>query len=419
MFVLTPISVLLIALLFIHFIAEIALEKLNNRHAMAHISAVPFEYRSIIDQETYEKSIHYTLAKSAFRQVDSSARALGLSCVILIGLIPCAYEYFTKIFGTSPLGLALTFFAIELIFSVFHLPFSWWHQFRLEEKFGFNRSSQAIFWGDFVKNTLIEFIFFTPLLWIFFNFYNLTPNTWWLWCTTIAVAFQVFMIIIYPIFILPRFNKLTPLPNGSLKSKLLELARKAEFPIQNIFTMDGSKRSGHSNAFFTGIGNFRHIVLYDTLIQQLSEEELVAVLAHEIGHYKKQHIKKTLFIQSALVFFAFWVIFSLNKLPTLLPALGLNSSHSIVVLMIFFSKLSPSIFFFLSPIFCKLSRKYEYEADKFSHEMVGNAQPLVSSLHKLHTKNLSNLVPHPIYSGFYYSHPTLREREQKLLSYDR
>lgn len=418
MLVLTSISILLISLILLHLIAEIALEKLNNRHVISHISEVPYEYRSTIDNDTYKKSIKYTMAKSIFGQVESIVKSLGIICVILLGIIPLLYEDFVKIFGISEFGLAVTFFAIEFIFSVCHLPFSWWHQFKLEDNFGFNRSSPSIFFGDFVKNTILEFIFLIPLLCIFFKLYNITPNSWWLWCSLVSVSFQAFMIIIYPIFILPRFNKLTPLQEGSLKAKIFELARKAEFPIQHIYTMDGSKRSSHSNAFFTGLGNFRHIVLYDTLLQQLSEEEIVAVIAHEMGHYKKQHIKKQLFLQSVLVFFTFWIVFSLDHISTFLPALGLHSDHSIVVLMLFCSLVSSTLSFWISPIFCKLSRRYEYEADKFSHEMIGNSQPLISSLRKLHTKNLSNLVPHPFYSKFYYSHPTLREREQQLLSYD-
>lgn len=419
MIVVSPLSVGILLLLAIHCGAKFFLETLNNCHALSLKNSVPIAYKDNIDLETYQKSIQYTIAKSHFGSIASLAKFVGMGVVVLFGVIPHLYLYLTTFLGNSIWGLSIVFFFIQYIFSLFNLPFSWWYQFRLEEHFGFNRSSQKIFWIDQLKGLIIGFLFEVPLLAAFLKLYNSAPKSWWLWDALLLIGFQAFMIIIYPLFILPRFNKLTPLPEGSLKNRLLKLAQKAQFPIQNIFTIDGSRRSAHSNAFFTGLGKFRHIVLYDTLIQQLDEEELTAVLAHEIGHYKKQHIKHQLVLESFMTVLGLFIVFLLDQCPAILPSLGFSQQQAIIPLLLFFSIVMPAIMFWIEPFFCKLSRIHEYEADKFSHDLLGSSVPLLSSLRKLHTNNLSNLVPHPFYSAFYYSHPTLIEREQKLQSYDR
>ena len=194
----------------------------------------------------------------------------------------------------------------------------------------------------------------------------------------------------------------------------MQLAKTAQFPVDKIFTIDGSKRSSHSNAFFTGIGKFRHIVLYDTLIEQLSEDELAAVLAHEIGHYKRHHIRTSLIIEAALLLIGLIIIYYLSNASWFLSSFGFSTTHTFVPLVLIFTTAIEGITFWIEPIMNLLSRKHEYEADRFAREIMGTPELLISSLQKLHIKNLSNLSPHPLFSAFYYSHPTLSERINAL-----
>jgi STE24 endopeptidase len=231
--------------------------------------------------------------------------------------------------------------------------------------------------------------------------------------------------VLAPVLILPLFNKLTPLPDGPLKARLDALARRTQFVAQGIQVMDGSRRSRHSNAFFTGFGRLRKIVLFDTLIDQLNETELEAVLAHEIGHYKCRHIPKML-IGSALASLAgFYAIAWLARTPDFAKAFGFSppnlatsfTAPSVAPVLLLFGLLAGTCTFWLSPIVHALSRRYEYQAGAFAREVMNDAQPLIGALRKLNEKNLSNLHPHPAYSRFYYSHPTLLEREAALLAH--
>ena len=222
------------------------------------------------------------------------------------------------------------------------------------------------------------------------------------------------MMIVAPMWILPLFNKLEPLEEGDLKTRLLKLGEATGFSASTILVMDGSKRSSHSNAFFTGFGRFRKIVLFDTLIEQLSIEELEAVLAHEIGHFKKKHVLKLLAWSCLSLLLSFWVLSILIQYQPFFSAFGFSSSENAGVAFLLFGLLSGAITFWTTPLSSAWSRKFEYEADAFAAEAVGGGSPLVSSLKKLSEKNLSNLTPHPVYSFFYYSHPTLLERSQAL-----
>jgi len=246
-----------------------------------------------------------------------------------------------------------------------------------------------------------------------------TGANWWLWAATVVIAFQLLMLLIAPAVIMPLFNKFTPLPEGALRERLFALAQRTDFPTRNIDVMDGSKRSRHSNAFFTGFGRFRKIVLFDTLIAQLTEPELESVLAHEIGHYKKRHVFKLFGVSSAGVFVALAAIAWLARQQWFYRAFGFEfegglAAADVVPAMLLFALLAGTISFWLSPIIHMWSRHFEYEADAFARATMGEAQSLVQALRKLSEKNLSNLTPHPLYSGFYYSHPTLVERERTL-----
>jgi STE24 endopeptidase len=258
-----------------------------------------------------------------------------------------------------------------------------------------------------------------PLLALVLKLIEWTGANWWLLVAAVVVAFQLLLVLIAPAIIMPLFNKFTPLPEGALREHLFALAQRTDFPTRSIEVMDGSKRSRHSNAFFTGFGRFRKIVLFDTLIAQLTEPELESVLAHEIGHYKKRHVLKLLGVSSAGVLVAFATIAWLARQQWFYRAFGFKhqggfAAANVVPAILLFALLAGTIRFWASPFIHIWSRRFEYEADSFARTAMGEAQSLIRALRKLSEKNLSNLTPHPLYSRFYYSHPTLLERERAL-----
>jgi STE24 endopeptidase len=253
-----------------------------------------------------------------------------------------------------------------------------------------------------------------PLLWALLSLVRWVGATWWLWGFGLLYGFQLLMLVLYPKLILPLFNKLTPLPAGELRARLLALGERTGFRAQTIEVMDGSKRSGHSNAFFTGFGRFRRIVLFDTLIAQLTADELEAVLAHEIGHYRRGHIPKMLAVSAVTMLAGFAVVAWLAASPWFNLAFGFPPGE-LAPAFLLFGLLSGSVMFWFTPLMNLFSRKHEYEADAFAREAVGGPGPLLGALRKLAQKNLSNLTPHRWFSAFYYSHPTLVEREAALV----
>jgi STE24 endopeptidase len=308
---------------------------------------------------------------------------------------------------------ALFLVAVGLVLSLPGLPFDWWGQFRLEARFGFNKSSLSLWAVDQVKSAALGVVIGFPLLWALLALVRWVGPWWWLWGFALLFTFQLSMILLYPKLILPLFNKLTPLAEGEMRTRLLALAERAGFRAQTIEVMDGSKRSGHSNAFFTGFGRFRRIVLFDTLMQQLAPEELEAVLAHEIGHYKRGHVPQRIALMAAGELGGLALIAWLARVPWFNTAFGLPAGETAPAFLLV-ALIGGLATFWFSPLGNWLSRRHEYEADAFARQAMGGPAALVAALHKLAEKNLSNLTPHPLYSGFYYSHPTILERERAL-----
>jgi STE24 endopeptidase len=402
-------------------LAELWLSRLNQWHVRAHADEVPTTFRGMVDQPTYHRSIDYTLAKSRFGDVVTVFDTALLVAILFSGMLPWAFEKFTAAFGTSVWAMAGFLFATGLALSIISLPFAWYAQFKLEDRFGFNTTTVKTWVLDRLKGFLLAVLLGFPLLALVLKLIEWTGQNWWIWAAVLVIAFQLLLMLIAPAVIMPLFNKFTPLPQGSLRERLSALARRTDFPTRSIEVMDGSKRSRHSNAFFTGFGRFRKIVLFDTLVAQLAEPELESVLAHEIGHYKKRHVLKSLGVSIAGVFIAFAAIAWLARQQWFYQAFGFqhhagSAAANVVPAMLLFTLLAGTISFWFSPLLHVWSRRFEYEADAFAHATMGEAQPLIQALRKLTEKNLSNLTPHPLYSGFYYSHPTLLEREQALQS---
>ncbi len=396
------------------FLAEFWLANLNRRHVLAHAGAVPEAFQGIIDEPTYKKSVEYTLAKARFGNIEEIYDTLLLLVFLFSGVLPFVFHFIAHHHGTSAWSMAVFLFVVGIIMSLPGLPFDWYGQFRLEERFGFNTTTQKTWWLDRVKGFLLAAILGYPLLVLILKIVDWTGALWWLWAWGAMMAFQLLMLVLAPVLIMPLFNKFTPLPEGALRERLLKLAQQTNFVAKNIQVMDGSKRSRHSNAFFTGFGKFRKIVLFDTLIQQLTEPELAAVLAHEIGHYKKKHIPKMLVFSTFTSLAGFYVISVLARQDWFYRAFGFEPGN-IAPALLLFALLAGAVTFWFSPLAHWWSRRYEYQADAFAKNVMNEPQSLIGALRKLNEKNLSNLTPHPLYSGFYYSHPTLLEREQALV----
>jgi STE24 endopeptidase len=392
---------------------QLWLERLNRQNVLAHADAVPAAFQGTIDEPTYAKSVAYSLAKSRLHRIELTYNMLVLLLVLFSGILPWAFRGFARQFGESAWAMAGFLFATGVALSVPGLPLDWYAQFRLEDRFGFNTSTQKTWWLDRLKGLLLALVLGYPLLALVLKLVGWTERWWWLWGFGALLAFQVVMMVLAPVLILPLFNKFTPLPEGSLRERLLNLADRTRFRARSIQVMDGSKRSRHSNAFFTGFGGFRKIVLFDTLIQQLAEPELEAVLAHEIGHFKKKHIPKMLVASALGTLAGFYLLSVLAQQDWFYRAFGFQPGNMAPALLLF-GLLSGLVTFWFSPIAHWWSRRYEYQADAFAAEVMREPDSLIRALRKLTEKNLSNLTPHPLYSGFYYSHPTLGEREKGL-----
>src|SRR5205809_1183502 len=414
-----PFTFITLVLILARAITELWLSRLNQHHVHAHVNEVPTAFRGIIDEAIYRRSVEYTLAKSRFGNIADMFDVVVLIAVLFSGVLPWAFGRFSASFGSSILAMAGFFFVIGIALSIPGLPLAWYAQFRLEERFGFNTTSIKTWVVDRLKAFLLAVLLGFPLLALVLKLIEWTGQNWWIWAAVLVIAFQLLLMLIAPAVIMPLFNKFTPLPQGSLRERLFALAQRTDFPTHSIELMDGSKRSRHSNAFVTGFGRFRKIVLFDTLIAQLTEPELESVLAHEIGHYKKRHVLKLRGVSFAGVFVAFAVIAWLARQQWLYRAFGFEyrggfAATNVVPAMLLFALLAGTISFWVSPFVHIWSRHFEYEADAFARTAMGEAQSLIQALRKLSEKNLSNLTPHPCYSRFYYSHPTLLERERAL-----
>ena len=412
----TTILIAFISLLILKYATSTLLDVLNLRYVKRQSAAVPMGFSDFIDLPTYQKSIEYTVAKTRFGLVSDFYDSIILAVVVLSGLLPWLYTSLSATFGFGIWGQALVLFLIAVILGLPGMPFEWWSTFRIEERFGFNKSTQKLWVVDKVKGFVLGFGIGYPLLALLIFLVTSAGDLWWVWGFTVFFLFQLVMVVAYPMFIMPLFNKMEPMAAGELKDRLFALAERTGFKAQTILVIDGSKRSGHSNAFFAGFGRFRRIVLYDTLIEQMSHEELEAVLAHEIGHYKMGHIPKMITLSGVMTFGMFALLGWLERGTWLAEAFhfSVGVAGEFVPVLLLFMLLSGLLTFWLSPFSSLWSRKHEYEADAFARDAMDSSEPLIRALRKLHKENLSNLTPHPIYSRFYYSHPTLLERESSL-----
>lgn len=400
-------SILLI--LIANFIIERWLDYLNTTKWS---SVLPEELKGIYNEEKYLKSMDYEKAKHNFSIISESLGFITIFTLFasgsfgwLDGLIRSRVD--------NPIFVTLIFFAsMALITEFLSFPFKWYDTFVIEEKFGFNKTTKTLFLADQFKGLVIGAIIGGVILYLITWIYLITGALFWLYALGVIAIFSVFMLLFYSNIIVPLFNKQTPLPDGELKEAITAFSLKAGFLLDNIFVIDGSKRSTKANAYFTGLGSKKRIVLYDTLIKELTTSEIVAVLAHEIGHYKKRHVYSGLFfslITTAIMLYIFALVSRNTAFAEVLGSKVPAFHLSIISFGILYTPLS--LIFGLLLNF--LSRRNEYQADHFAAEKYG-PEHLASALKNLSVSNLSNLTPHPIYVFFHYSHPTLLQRLKKL-----
>jgi STE24 endopeptidase len=401
----------LFAILFVaEHLLDYGLTWLNLEYVRRRANEVPLYFRERISLEEYQKSIAYTRDRARLGVISSLVGIPILWSMILTG-------FFGKVdlgtrslgFGSVPTGV-IFLVAMSTLFYLISLPFTLYSTFVIEERYGFNKINLKLWLIDFGKGLALFIVIGVPVisavLW-FMDRYG--DSLWWLYVWILLALVQLFITTIFPVVIVPLFNKLTPLPEGSLREQIEAVVKKISFKMSDIFTMDGSKRSAHSNAYFAGMGRFRRIILFDTLVKSLGEPELVAVLAHEMGHSKKKHVRTGLLLALGVSFLGLLILSRVIHAPWFYEAFGFGIPSSYAALFIFM-KASGSFTFFLEPLFSMHSRKHEYEADRFAAEVMGTPQPMIQGLVKLTKDNLSNLTPHPLYSFFYYSHPTVMER---------
>lgn len=400
---------IIISILLVQFIIEAVLEDLNAKH---YTDAVPSELSDVFDKEEYQKSQEYKKTNYRFGMVS----AVFSLCLTLMFLIFGGFDWVDAIardFSDNPIVIALIFFGIIMIGNdIFTTPFSYYHTFVIEEKFGFNKSTRKLFWADKIKGWVMMVLLGGGILALIIWFFQWAGTHFWIYAWALIAVFSLFMNLFYSKLIVPLFNKQTPLAEGSLKSKIEAYAKKVGFELKNIFVIDGSKRSTKANAYFSGFGKEKRITLYDTLINDLEEDEIVAVLAHEVGHYKRKHIIFNLSASILLTGFTLFILSIFINNPELSLAIGV-SQPSFHAALIGFGILYSPISEITGLVMNAMSRKFEFQADNFA-KITFAPKPLITSLKKLSKNSLSNLTPHPAYVFMHYSHPTLMSRIQNL-----
>ena len=400
---------ILISILIISFIVDKVLDALNAKH---YKDPIPPELSDVYEEEDYLKSQNYKKANDRFSSIASSiSLVVTLFFFYLDGF--AFVDEWARTFSDNTIIIALIFFgSIMFASDLLSTPFSYYHTFIIEEKFGFNKTTLKTFLVDKIKGWLMSAILGGLLLSIIIWFYESVGSNFWLYAWGIIAVFVFFINMFYARLIVPLFNKQTPLCDGSLKTKIQDYAQKVGFKLDKIVVIDGSKRSTKANAYFSGFGSEKRVTLFDTLIKDLEEEEIVAVLAHEVGHYKRKHILFNLIINILIMGFTFWLLSLFIGNPILTEALNvaLPSFHiGLIAFGILYSPISELTGLVMNFI----SRIFEYQADNYAKETF-DASPLISGLKKLNKNSLSNLTPHPAYVFVYYSHPTLLQRYHNI-----
>jgi STE24 endopeptidase len=388
------------------------------RHVLAHRNAVPSQFAEKVPLAAHQKAADYTIAKTKFGLLVLLVNTAILIGFTLLGGLQWLSVVVLNVTGPGmryQLGLLVAFAVIS---GLIDLPFDYYKQFVLEAKFGFNKMTPGLFVADLLKATLLGAAIGLPLIWVILTLMEKSGDLWWFYAWLVFTAFQLLMLVLYPTVIAPLFNKFTPLTDDSLRARIENLMQRVGFASKGLFVMDGSKRSAHGNAYFSGFGAAKRIVFFDTLLARLAPQEIEAVLAHELGHFKLQHIVKRMLVMFSVSLGFLALLGYLKSQAWFYTGLGvepmLGVSNDAMALILFLLAL-PVFTFLFSPLTSITSRKHEFEADAFAAKH-SNAQDLVSALVKLYEDNASTLTPDPVHSAFYDSHPPASVRISRLLA---
>ena len=411
-------SVLFVGFLIVTLTVRFWLSSRHIRHVLAHRHAVPAEFAEKIPLYAHQKAADYTVAKTRLGLILLLVNSAVLICFTLLGGLQLLSSALLGLTGPGMLHQLALLAAFAAISALVDIPFDYYRQFRLEGRFGFNKLTLRLYITDMLKNAAIGVVIGLPLVWVILELMAKAGNLWWLYAWIVWTGFQLLMLVLYPTVIAPMFNKFTALQDEALRTRIEGLMQRVGFASQGLFVMDGSKRSAHGNAYFSGFGAAKRIVFFDTLLARLAPQEIEAVLAHELGHFKLKHVIKRIAVMFvlSLAFLALlgylknqvWFYTGLGVNPMLL---GDNDAMALILFML----VLPVFTFLFSPLNSLTSRKHEFEADAFAAQHT-NAQDLISALVKLYEDNASTLTPDPVHSAFYDSHPPASVRIHHLLA---
>jgi STE24 endopeptidase len=410
----------LIILFLVLFIGRIVcryfLQQLNIRDLKIYGKVIPPVFRDEIDEATLAKMVDYTYDNSRLTAKENLTSDV-IELAILFLLLPILVGWIVGL-NLHIIWQALIFFGLlALIGGIVGLPFELYDTFVLEKKYGFSTITWRLWITDLIKSLILSAIIMTIMISSFMAFIYYLPASWWFWAWVFFTLFEIILLWLYPVLIAPLFNKFEPIKDEALREKINALMDKAGLKTKGIYQVDEGKRSKHTNAYFTGIGKTKRIVLYDTLLSSHTPDEIIAVLAHEIGHWKKKHILKQLSFMIITSLVLLYFIYLIVNWSFLYSAFGLKVTPVYAGLFLVSLYLS-SAGYFLSPLGAAVMRRYEREADKTAWELTGTSEPMISALKRLAKDNLTNLHPHPLYVWFYYSHPPLIERIEYLQAMD-
>jgi STE24 endopeptidase len=389
------------------------LKSLNLKHLERYGTEVPPEFVGHIDAELLRETRDYTVENSRFSFVNSIFDNIVL-LVFLFGGLLNIYNSWILSMNWSFIISGLAFFLFLIYAETFiSIPFSLYSTFNIENKYGFNTLTPKLWLTDFFKSILLSTILAGILISVGLWLIRSSPDYWWLWVWGFFLAFSLFIMYISPYVIEPLFNKFTPIEDKALEDEIKNVAQKVGIKVSRTFKMDASKRSKHTNAYFTGIGKVKRIILYDTLLEKMDKDEIIAVLAHELGHWKKKHVLKRIIVSEVVAFVGLYVSFKILQTDFLTEMfyIELDSFFAKIIILGFLGNI---VAFLLSPLVSFFSRRHERMADRFACELTGNPESLASSLIKLSKDNLSNLHPHPLYAAIYYSHPPVVHRIREI-----
>jgi STE24 endopeptidase len=382
-------------------------------HVLAHRQRVPFEFAARVPLADHRKAADYTTAKIRLSRAELALETLLLMGLTMGGLLQWLDSFWFDLFGQRGYGHGLALFAsVAMIGFIVDLPFALYRTFVIEARFGFNKMIPGLFLADLARQALLAVAIGAPLLLAVLWLMTAMGSHWWLYVWLFWLGFNLLAMLLYPTVIAPLFNKFSPLPDGDLKTRIEALLERCGFKSSGLFVMDGSKRSAHGNAYFTGLGRAKRIVFFDTLIDKLAPAEVAAVLAHELGHFKHRHVWQRIALLAAVSLALLWLLGQVVAAPWFYNGLGV-ATPSTAMALILFAQVLPVFLFPLTPVASGLSRRHEYEADAYAVRQAG-ASDLVTALVTLYRDNAATLTPDPIHSLFYDSHPPAALRVARL-----